>query len=83
MTWAITSFGQEKFEHTELKIFLSDKPHNFVPDACHFVLEGMGIGHFYLEDYSVEVQRPAAAIFFNENHVMCLHDAIVARWVEG
>jgi hypothetical protein len=81
MTWTLTPFGEEKFKNTELKIFLSNKPHNFIPDTFQFVLEGMGVGHFYLEDYSVEARKPAATIFFNEDHIMCLHDAIVARWV--
>ena len=80
MTWQLTKFGEEQFKGTELKQFLIDKPHNFLPDSGRFVLEGMGVGHFYLEDYSVEAYEPAATIFFNENHSMCLHDADVAEW---
>lgn len=81
MTWKITKFGNEKFGNTELEIFLSDKSHKWIPDGHSFVLSDMGVGHFYLEDYSKELNIPAASIFFNENHSACLHDPVVATWV--
>jgi hypothetical protein len=82
MTWELTKFAEEKFKHTELKTFLSDKTHNFIYDGGCFVLPGMGMGHFYLEDYSGEARKAAGTIFFNENHSVCLHDAVVAEWVK-
>ena len=81
MTWKVTEFGNEKFGHIKLESFLSDKSHNWIPDGSSFVLYGMGVGHFYLEDYSKEAMKPTATIFFNENHSVCLHDPVVAKWV--
>ena len=81
MTWKLSKYGRDKFGCTELESFISNKSHEWIPDGSSFVLKGMGIGHFYLEDYSKESEKPAASIFFNENHSVCLHDPVVAIWV--
>jgi hypothetical protein len=81
MTWQLTKIGKLQLISNELKTFLSDKSHNWIPDKYSFVLPELGEGHFYLEDYSVEARKPAASIFYNKDYIRCFFDVAVAKWI--
>jgi hypothetical protein len=71
--WQMTDWGKTRDYASVVWKYLFDKPIDLIPEGASFVLEGMGLGHFYLEKKH---------IYYNPSHRKSFSDGAVAEWKE-